>query len=161
LRRLNVFTPPVYARQIRASNRATPLGGSPLKRQVARYGVVGIANTIVGLGCILVGKAVLALPDLTANALGYSVGLLQSYLLNRSWTFGHSQNSWTSLWRFLAVAACGYVVNLCCMLVAIDRLGMNSYLGQLLGMGAYVIFVFFGSRNFAFGLPTQLEKDLR
>jgi putative flippase GtrA len=161
LRRVSVLGNAQAARQIGAPVCSSPVREHTIMRQFARYGVVGIANTIVGLGCIFAAKAVFGLSDLTANALGFTAGVIQSYLLNRSWTFERTDNFRSRLWRFVAVVALGYLLNLGVLLVAIDRLGMNGYLGQVLGTAAYALFVFFGSRYFAFGQSTEIEKDLR
>lgn len=125
--------------------------------QLARYAIAGVANTTVALGCVLAGKAVLGLPDLVANALGYTIGITQSYSLSRSFIFRHTGSFQSSLWRFLSVVAAGYLLNVGVLFAAVKRLGVNAYLAQVLGMAAYAIFVFVASRRFAFDPLKQRE----
>lgn len=54
--------------------------------QIVRFGLVGLANTAIGYGLILVGLRI-GLGDYRANALGYAVGLLFSFFANRKFTF--------------------------------------------------------------------------
>ena len=60
----------------------------PLVRQALRFGIVGVANTFTCLALVwtLEGQAGMAV--WLASAIGYGVGIVQSYVLNRFWTFG-------------------------------------------------------------------------
>ncbi len=45
----------------------------------ARFALVGVANTLLGLLVIYAAKWVAGLPDFPANLIGYFVGLTVSY----------------------------------------------------------------------------------
>jgi len=117
---------------------------------VLRYGVVGLSNTALGLLVILVALRLLHWSDELANALGFIVGFAWSYLLNRSWTFGHRGAPLSSLGRFLGVCACGYVLNLVVLVVLTHQFGAGHFAPQVLAVVAYSGFVYLGSRYFAF-----------
>ena len=55
--------------------------------QLAKYAVVGVMNTLLTLAVIFVCKSVLGVNPYVSNALGYIVGLINSFLWNRSWVF--------------------------------------------------------------------------
>ena len=57
-----------------------------LKRFV-KYCTVGVINTAVTLLVILVTKSVIGLHPLLCNALGYTAGVINSFLWNRAWVF--------------------------------------------------------------------------
>lgn len=118
-------------------------------RSAIRFGIVGIANTFVGLGVIYSTKFFLGFGDVLANATGYGVGIVVSYTLNRRWTFGYSRAVLPSFLRFLGVLAIAYFLNLFTVLAAI-RLGTNSYLAQALGVPPYTLFSYLASRYFVF-----------
>lgn len=120
-----------------------------LVEQAARYGLVGAANTAVGLAIIFLCMA-LGLGDIASNAVGYAVGLGLSYLLNSQWTLGHRGSHAAAVSRFLIVVAIAYVANLSAMLVARDWIGLNSHFAQLVGVAVYVGIGFAGSRLYAF-----------
>jgi putative flippase GtrA len=75
----------------------------------ARFGLVGISNTVVTLVAyeVLSGVGVV---DTAASALGFAVGATNGYLLNRSWTF-HARGGLTTLVRYVAVQALGAVLS--------------------------------------------------
>jgi putative flippase GtrA len=77
--------------------------------QFLRFGLVGVANTATSYLVIRLLAPQLGVP--VASAIGYAAGVVQSFLLNRFWTFsstrGDSRLSGEVL-RFLAVnLACG------------------------------------------------------
>jgi putative flippase GtrA len=53
-----------------------------LFEQALRFGAVGIVNSVVGLSCIWAAM-LLGMAPLPANALGFGVGLVMSFVLNR------------------------------------------------------------------------------
>ena len=124
-----------------------------IRTQALRFAAVGVLNTAVGLGVIFAGMAVLGLGDVAANALGYAVGLVVSFLGNRSWTFRHRGPWRGALVRFVAVFAGAYLVNLLTMLSVRDGLRWGSYAAQIAGTLAYPIVFFLGSRSLAVRKP--------
>ncbi len=87
-------------------------GWTRLLRQVLRFGVVGGLNTLVDL-LILNGLLLLfpttSTPILLAyNSLAYSLGAVNSFLLNKYWTFWHRQRTTRrELVRFALTTLCG------------------------------------------------------
>ena len=120
---------------------------------VIRYLAVGAANTLVGLSVIYACKWLAGLGDVASNLIGYGVGILLGFQLNKKWTFDHQGSYLPSLLRYLAVLGCAYVANLATVLYSIDVLGLNSYLAQALGIGPYTLIGYLGSRHFAFSKP--------
>lgn len=119
-----------------------------------RFLVVGLGNTLTGLAIIYAAQAAGA-GEIVANATGYTVGLALSFVLNRRWTFRHRGALFSALLRFAAVLAVAYVANLAVVLGAIWGLGINSYIGQALGVPVYTVVSYIGSRWYAF--PDQNE----
>lgn len=115
-----------------------------------RYLTVGIANTFTGLSIIYACKWLAGLGDVSANMIGYGIGILVGFQLNKRWTFDHQGSYWPSLLRYLLVLACAYVVNLATVMYLIKILNVNSYLAQALGIGPYTLIGYLGSRHFAF-----------
>ena len=115
----------------------------------ARFVVVGLGNTLAGLAIIYAAKAI-GLDDVTANAIGYAVGLALSFALNRRWTFSHDGPLFGAFGRFVAVIAAAYAANLAVVLSAIDWFGINSYISQALGVPVYTALSYMGSRWYVF-----------
>lgn len=116
---------------------------------LARYLIVGLANTVGGLILIFTCKA-LGMGDIHANLLGYGLGIVLGFLFNKRWTFAHTGNWGSAFGRYLAVLGIAYLANLATVLYAIGNLGLNSYLAQAAGIVPYTLTGYFGARYFAF-----------
>ena len=118
-------------------------------RTGARFLGVGAINTVVGLLVIWLAKWLFGIGDVPANAMGYAIGLLLSFALNRRWTFRHRGAALPAFLRFVFVTALAYGLNLLTVLVLI-HLGVNSYVAQALGIGPYTLASYLASRYFVF-----------
>jgi len=124
-----------------------------MSMHIVRYLAVGAVNTLVGLSIIYACKWLAGLGDVASNLIGYGVGILLGFQLNKKWTFDHQGSYLPSLMRYLAVLACAYVANLVTVLYFINVMGLNGYLAQALGIGPYTLIGYMGSRHFAFSKP--------
>jgi putative flippase GtrA len=115
-----------------------------------RFGVVGVVNTVLGLAIIFAAKAFLGLGDLAANLLGYGLGLVCSFVLNRSWTFRHEGRAFAAFWRFGIAFAVAYVLNLVTVFGLRDAMAVNSYLAQAGGVIPYTISFYLVSAYYVF-----------
>lgn len=122
---------------------------STLLKQTFRFGLVGLTNTGVGLGTILVAQQLFNLDPILSNAMGYAVGLCVSFLLNASWTFS-SPVSLTSALRFLLAFAVSYLANLGVLSLALGSGAIHPVLAQVLAMAVYSGIFFLLSRYFVF-----------
>ena len=116
--------------------------------QVVRFLIVGALNSAVGLGVIWLAMAAGAGIAL-ANAVGYAVGIVVSFLLNRRFTFAHSGDWRPALLRWLAVFAVAWPANLGVVLLAVHA-GVEAHLAQLAGVATYTLLSYIGARRFAF-----------
>lgn len=129
-----------------------------LDLSLIKFLIVGIANTFTGLSIIYLTKWFFGFGDLLANLVGYSIGIALSFALNKRWTFRHTGSTWPSLARFLVVIAVAYLANLVVVLTTIEKLQLNSYLAQALGIIPYVAITYTGSRIFAFTHSRNLAR---
>jgi putative flippase GtrA len=127
-------------------------------QQLLRFSTVGVLNSIVGLLCIWGAMYFLGLGEVAANLLGYAIGLVVSFSLNRTWTFSDRGDASRSFPRWLALAGVAYVVNLAVVIAAYRVVGIDPYLAQPLGIAAYTAIMFFGSRAFVFREPRSSRR---
>lgn len=118
--------------------------------RVAKFLAVGVLNTLVGLGTIYLCKWLGGIGDVTANIIGYAVGLANSFAWNRRWTFRHTGAVLPAIAKFLAVFLIAYLLNLGTVMAAIHGFGVNSYLAHAIGIAPYTAFFYLGSRLFVF-----------
>lgn len=92
---------------------------SALHRQLIRYAVVGgVSNLLCYLAYL--GLTRLGMdPKLAMSAL-YCVGVLQTFVFNRNWTFKHSGAQPVVFSRYCAAYAAGYLINLSVLYVLVD-----------------------------------------
>ena len=103
-------------------------------RQIFKFGLVGILNTVVGTTIMFLAYNVLNLGYWLSSALNYIVGSVLSYFLNKYFTFGSRRRSNMEVIRFL----------------------INILLCYLLAYGLALPFV----RSFIFAIGICLEKQL-
>ncbi len=92
--------------------------------QVTRFSVVGLTSNLV---------LYLAYLELTSLGWGhkiamstvYVVGVLQSFILQKKWTFSHHGHLSVTFVRYFSLFAAGYVINLGFLIVMVDRLGYS------------------------------------
>jgi putative flippase GtrA len=117
---------------------------------VLRFLAVGVLNTCVGLGTIYACKYFFSLGDVAANLIGYAVGLTNSFLWNRRWTFSHSGDTTGTIIRFMATFVVAYAANLVAVLLLTRGVGVNSYLAHALATAPYTVIFYLGSRHYVF-----------
>lgn len=120
-----------------------------LDGSLIRYGLVGLCNSLVGLMIIYMAKA-LGIGDVAANAIGYGVGLVFSFVVNKRWTFGYIGSHASSFVRFCLIIAMAYFANLGVVMTSIDGFGLNGYLSQALGVPIYTLIGYVGCRLYVF-----------
>ena len=123
--------------------------------QLTKFLLVGVANTLVGLGTIWLLIGLAGWNDAPANFAGYVVGLACSFTLNRAWTFRDVGQVLPAMTRFLLVFGVAYAANLAAMFWLRDTIGLNRYWAHALATVPYTALFFIGSRLFVFVRPRQ------
>jgi putative flippase GtrA len=75
--------------------------------------------------------------------LSYGVGILQTFLLNRSWTFGHQGHIRSAFIRYIVIYLLGYLVNFSGLYIFVDVFGFAHQLiqGVMIIIVAVLLFV--------------------
>ena len=81
--------------------------------QLLRFIIVGLSNTVVTLAFFALLAKVLHVPDIPANAVAYVLGIVNSFLWNKYWTFGAkaSGRGWREFGLFFLVNLPPLLVN--------------------------------------------------
>ncbi|MCP4327810.1 MAG: GtrA family protein [Alphaproteobacteria bacterium] len=61
--------------------------------RMAKFGAVGVANTAIDVGVFSALYLGAGTPVLWANTIGYCSGTVNSFLMNKYWTFGDSRSA--------------------------------------------------------------------
>jgi putative flippase GtrA len=118
--------------------------------QVSRFLTVGVFNTLIGYFIIFFCMYLVKMSPETSNFIGYGVGLIFSYFLNRIFTFHSSQDRINEFGRFLVVFALAYGANYVALLILIHKLRVNPGVSQVLAGVVYVTFSFILNKFYVF-----------
>jgi glycosyltransferase involved in cell wall biosynthesis/putative flippase GtrA len=115
-----------------------------------RFILVGVINTLVGLSVIYAAMYFFGFGVKSSNLIGYLVGIIVSFTLNKRWTFKNRDRIGASLIRYLVVIGIAYVANLQTVLFSVSSLKVSPYLAQFIGVFPYALIGYLGCKFFAF-----------
>lgn len=104
-----------------------------LFQQLIKYGLVGVANTLITFFVIYILQEVLGVSPTFSNVAGYIAGLLNSFFLNSKWTF-RSDSSWKKFFLFMGVWIPCYASNLLALYLLLEFTRISAIGGQLIAM---------------------------
>ncbi len=110
---------------------------APIAGQIAKFILVGVANTLLTLGTIFLLSGVAHADYRLANGVGYIIGLMNSFLLNRWWTFKSRGAVPLQMAKFFLVFGFCYAVQFGMLVLMVDRLAVSSALSQVAAMAVY------------------------
>jgi len=90
--------------------------------QLVRYSIVGIASNLAGY-FIYLGLTRIGVGPKLAMSLLYGIGVAQTFLFNKSWTFKNVDDNGPTLLRYCISYALGYLINILALLFFSDHLG--------------------------------------
>jgi putative flippase GtrA len=153
-------------------------------RQLAKFSIVGCLNLAISLTVfillysqlklgtlimnstgdvglwltqVLSGLGIDKIDAAVANTFSYAAGMMNSFYLNRLWTFEAKVPAMTRLPRFVLVNALSFTVSTLILLVVVDVLGA-PYLPVLCAtLGIVTIINFLGNKFWTFSDPLRHE----
>lgn len=123
---------------------------TPMLVQFVKFGIVGVSNTLLAFAIYTVLLKVFGVWYLAASAIGFVVGAVNGFLLNRRWTFaGHVGDSLTPV-RWGVVQGCGLVLNEGLLFLFVDGAGIEKLLGQACATAIVTVITFLVNRAWTF-----------
>ncbi len=111
-------------------------------KKILRFVTVGCINTGVDFLTFTVLHAAMGCEKLISQTAGYGMGIVNSFILNKLWTFENRNSSDMprQLFRFLTVNAVSLAVSLLGLKLLNDTYGINVYVSKILvTAGAQVV----------------------
>ncbi len=118
--------------------------------QGSKFLVVGIMNAVIGIGVIYATQNLLDMNYQLSNALGYGCGIVNSFIWNRRWTFRSKKDPKPEILLFFLVFGVSYGINFVATTGAVEVLGINKNVAQLVGIFFYTTSNFFGNKYVTF-----------
>lgn len=134
---------------------------TPLLVQFAKFGLVGVSNTLITLLVYALLWNVLGVWYVAASAIGFAVGAVNGFLWNRAWTFkGHVGDALTPV-RWFVVQGCGLLVNSALIYLFVDGAGLGKLVAQAATIAIVTVLTFIANRSWTFRahVPAALAES--
>jgi len=118
--------------------------------QAIKFSLVGVVNTLLGLGTMFVLFNIFKLNYLSSNILGYCVGLINSYIWNKYFTFASKKSSIIEFSKFIIIFITSYLLNLIVVVFIVEVIKVNENISYIIGMIFYTIINFLGNKYITF-----------
>jgi putative flippase GtrA len=122
----------------------------PLIAQFLKFGLVGVSNTLIAFAVYTVLLKLFGVWYIAASGIGFAVGAVNGFLLNRRWTFReHTGDALTPV-RWAIVQSCGLGLNLALVYLFVHDVGMDKLVGQIPATAIVVVLTFAANRAWTF-----------
>lgn len=120
-------------------------------RRMGKFALTGVGNTVVDYLIYSLLAVVLGVNVYLAQICGYMAGMLNSYLINRSWTFqSRGRFFGLQLVKFIVVNLITLAISMLLLKVFIDFAGFNLLLAKLPTVAVTIAVNFVLSRLWVF-----------
>ena len=120
--------------------------------KAARFAIVGVGNTLVDLAVFTLLAQFLEVNVYLAQVLGYSAGTLNSYILNRSWTFRAGGLFFSpTLIKFLVLNLCMLGLSTTVLYLVYEQGGFPKLPAKVVATGVTMVVSFLLNRFWVFG----------
>ena len=121
----------------------------PVLVQLVRFGLVGATNTALTLATYAVVLGLEA-PGALAGAVGWGVGAVNGYLLNRAWTVRGAARGAVPAARYVAVQLMGSGLNAALVAIAVGHEHLPRLAGELVVLPPVTLLTFVLCRGWVF-----------
>jgi putative flippase GtrA len=125
---------------------AAPLG---IATQWLRFALVGVSNTVLYAAAYLALNRV-GIHYVLASGLAFALGVLNSYLLNRRWTFRSHGRRAPELARFVCAQLLGVLASLSLLAALVEVGRLHPLVAQVVAFPVASLLTFGLSREWAF-----------
>ena len=116
-----------------------------------KFCVVGFSGTAIDFGLTWLCKEIFKVPKFLANAIGFVVAATSNYILNRTWTWGSTNEQvGVEYVKFFAVSLVGLGLNTLILYIFNEKLKLNFYLSKVFATGVVMLWNFFANNFFTF-----------
>ena len=118
--------------------------------QFIKFGIVGISNTLLTAIIIWILLKELHCSDYFSNFAGYIIGLLNSFILNRKWTFESKTKVSVTVFKFIVTFAISYLFQLGNLYLLLHFTIIDPFYCQILSIVVYTLINFILNKHYTF-----------
>ena len=120
-------------------------------KKFIKFGITGVINTAVDLAVYSFCLEILKFDIKLAQPAGQCAAIVNSYLMNKNWTFEKREKySLSEILKFLLVNGGSIFINILGVYVFHDVLGVNEYICKIPIAAVTIIINYFGNKFFVF-----------
>jgi putative flippase GtrA len=120
-------------------------------KKFIKFCLVGVCNTALTFAVFYILSEVLRVNYLLGSFLGYIAGVINSFILNKLWTFQNRDKAiGMQFTRFAVVNAISLGINLFIMYICVERLHIAKMAAQIIATGFSTVTNYLGSRVLVF-----------
>ncbi len=117
--------------------------------KIIKFGLAGSVGIVIDFGFTWLCKEKLKWNKYLSNIIGFSLAVINNYILNRIWTFKSTNPRWeTEFGKFVLLSLIGLGLNNLFLYLFHQRLKMNFYAGKL--VATLLVFIWNFSSNLVF-----------
>jgi putative flippase GtrA len=118
--------------------------------RLIRFCLIGILNTAIGYGAFYIFSYYLQY--LIALVISHIIGVTNSYVWNKYWTFKTRKNVAREFLKFNSIYLIVLIVNIVMLGTLVDGLHFNPRVGQLIVLPIVTFISYFGHRYWSFNI---------
>lgn len=119
--------------------------------KLIKFCIVGAVNTLITLICFYFFNKILYINYMISTIAGYAIGMLNSYNLNKKWTFhDDDERLFSQFSKFIITNTISLGINILIMYILVDILNFESMLSQIFATGFSTISNYIGSKYLVF-----------
>ncbi len=119
--------------------------------QFIKFSLVGALNSLVHFCIFIVFYRLAMMHYLAASAIGYCVGMLNSFVLNKRWTFSSRQEKTRKEFvRFAFINVIALLINVGSLRFFKESISLSAEAGQVCAIGLSLVINFLGNRFWTF-----------
>jgi len=116
-----------------------------------KFGITGIINTAVDFAVYTCCLEILKFDIKLAQPAGQCAAVINSYFINKNWTFGKRKNyNISEILKFLLINGGSIGINIIGVYIFHDIIGVNKYICKIPIAFATIIINYFGNKLFVF-----------
>ncbi|MGH2864498.1 MAG: GtrA family protein [Solirubrobacteraceae bacterium] len=132
---------------------------APMLVQFVKFGIVGVSNTLLTLVVYTVLLKVFGVWYLAASGIGFLVGAVNGFLLNRRWTFREHVGDALTPVRWGVVQTCGLGLDEGLLYLLVHDGHLDKLIAQVCATAVVTVTTFFANRAWTFRVHAPVAAD--
>lgn len=117
---------------------------------IIKFGITGLSGMVVDFGTTWLIREKLKWNQYFANTCGFTLAVINNYLINRYWTFESSQYWVPEFGRFVLFSVIGLLLNNLLLYIFHEKAGIRFYFSKVMAIGVVFIWNFLTNWLFNF-----------